>query len=94
MRVTSVLRGPKISNKHGTYIDEAKKCIQKAKSMTQVRKIILGHIVPTRHGRRSITFKSISAGLEVVIRGGSSRQILYIYTSDRQQVQAEMHRVF
>lgn len=77
-----LLRGHKISNKHGSVISHAEIVIKTAKRRPEVSKIILGTIRTAKSGSPNIKFVPIRAGLRINVRGKMANQILFVYTSN------------
>lgn len=75
--------GRKISRKHSTVIDAAKPIVAMLTKRPEVRSITLGQIVPgLKSGQaRRIKVSPATGGLKVQVRGSSSIQILWVYTS-------------
>lgn len=82
----SVLKGRKISDKHGTYTPAAGDVIRRAAGCPLVRRVVLGIIKPARPGASSVICKEVPAGLRVKVRSGSTVQELYVYTNEPWQV--------
>jgi hypothetical protein len=77
-----VLKSPKLSRSHSTFIPEARAVIESLKAHPAVTKIVLGVIDP---GRRppGVAARDIPAGLKVFVRGNGAVQTLFVYTTDR-----------
>ena len=75
-----VLKGNKINRSHSTLIESAEIVVMTAKKQVQVTKVVLGPIKSLRSGKRRLKIFFIPAGLEIMVRGGSEVQKLYVYT--------------
>ena len=79
-----LLKGSKFNGRHTTVIAVAHPLIRAANDDSEVTKIVVGVIVPTKGGRsgqRRLKISQIKAGLELRVRGNSSVQTFYVYTS-------------
>jgi len=92
MHTTGVLRGPKISRRHSTYIPQAESVITTAKALPCVSKVVLGEIVATRGGMPRVKCVAVPAGLKVVVRGVRSQQTLFVYTTEPDAVRAVLNQ--
>lgn len=81
-----VLRGAKFSRRHSTYIPAAEPVLAILKGLPQVTKIRLGKIVPTRPGPARLTHRETAIGVVLTVRGGTSVQTIFAYTTDRDAV--------
>jgi hypothetical protein len=80
--------GGKINHSHTTIIDAVNKVLVLADRIPEISKISLGKItagLPT--GIHRIKCIPITGGLRVEVRGTSSKQQLFIYTSDPVQTE-------
>ncbi|MEK7585570.1 MAG: hypothetical protein AAB455_03620 [Patescibacteria group bacterium] len=80
------LAGGSKVGKHHTAIPMAVEVIKAAKALACVSKVLFGEIRHIKNGPPRIKFVSVSAGWRVLVRGANSRQELFVYTSDREQV--------
>lgn len=78
----SLLRGPKFSDSHQTFIPEAEGVLKAAKDLDSVSKIVLSVIVPVKTGNPRMKIMPIQAGIKCVIRGRTAQQDFFIYTKD------------
>ena len=78
----NVLSGKKISNRHSTYIPEAKKLIVAAKKDECVTKVVLSRIKTLRPSKRRLKCKRVPSGLHLSVRGTNAQQELYVYTNE------------
>ena len=71
----------KITNSHTTVIDAAVSIVQIAEKCEFVEKISLGIIRQCRTGRghQNIKYSEIPVGLEIVVRGNSYVQTIYLF---------------
>jgi len=83
-----LLRGSKFNGKHSTVIPHAERIVRAAKGHPAVRKVVLSVIKQIGGGRSRLTLKPIDAGLEVRVRGGTSIQTFYVYTSAPAETEA------
>lgn len=93
--MTKHIAGGKISRSHTTIIDAAKKVVLKAEKLPEVNKISLGKItagLPV--GSHRIKCIPITGGLRAEIRGTSSKQQIYIYTSDYLSTEQALQGLF
>lgn len=86
--------GKKFSPSHTTVIDEATETAKLASRLSEVTKVTLGIIKNIKNGKRNIAFTKIPAGLLVKVRGNSSIQQLFIFTSDSAKTQDKLYRGF
>ena len=74
--------GGKFAGSHTTLIDAAEELVDAARSLPEVTKISLGEIKVIGKGMRNIKFIAIDSGWKCVVRGNTSRQYIFIYTTD------------
>jgi len=81
------LAGKKYCGSHSTVIDAAYAVVSALEKQSSVDKISLGIIRSCRASsdKRNIKTKRIPAGLEMVVRGNSYVQTIYIYTNGLDQ---------
>lgn len=79
------LAGKKYAGSHGTIIDAAYDLIRLAERKPEVEKISLGIIrsVPSGRGVRTLKVKETSSGFELMVRGSSYVQMIYLYLSSQ-----------
>jgi hypothetical protein len=87
-----VLKSPKLSRSHATFIPAAKAVIIALKKLPTVKKIALGVIDP-RRGPAGLTTRDIPAGLKVFVRGGSAVQTIFVFTDDRAAVRRALKSI-
>jgi hypothetical protein len=99
--MTIKLSGLKISGKHTTVIDAAEAVVKAASKLPEVKKISLGIIRCSQTGGRSprnIKIKDTDAGLEIMVRGSSYVQTIWIYLvnpkEDRHNVASRLAEEF
>jgi hypothetical protein len=84
-----VLKSPKLSRSHSTFIPEARAVIESLKTHPAVTKIALGVIDPG-HRPPGLSARDIPAGLKVFVRGSGAVQTLFVYTADRAAVRRSL----
>ena len=89
-----LLTGPKMTHSHSTVTLEASKVIEAAKECPHVTKIVLGQITPLGHAEPRLKFMPIMAGWKVNVRGGSSLQVLFLYTKNLPATQEYIQNEF
>lgn len=96
VRMAKKFSGKKFSSEHTTATDSAVDIIEAAKKLDEVTKIVLGPIRQCRGGKgtRTLKTKEIPAGLEIVVRGGSTVQTLWIYTTSQKEISRITKTVF
>lgn len=92
MPTKGVLKDKKISNKHQTLILEAEPIVRQAKALSEVTKIVVGHIKHIRGGNPRVKYGTIQAGLIARVRGKSAVQTILIYTKEPRKVKAILER--
>lgn len=83
-----LLRGKKFNSSHSSVIDAAIAVVELAKDQPEVSKISLGMIrsgLPP--GKHKIKLLPIQGGWKVQVRGSTSVQDLYVYTSSPEKTQ-------
>lgn len=89
------LSGGKVTRAHTTATNEAARVVKRAEKLPCVSKIVLGVIVQSLPpGQARIKFLPITGGLRAEVRGSSSKQQLYIYTSDVSQTERFLQSLF
>jgi len=73
-----ILSGPKINNKHSSFIPLAGSIIEALKPHPQVKKIVLGPIKVIGNGKRRITVRSDKGQTRIQCRDHTSVQILWV----------------
>lgn len=75
------ISGDKFTRSHTTATETSKEVLRLLKSVSQIKKISLGVITKSGRSRggKRVKIKEIPAGLELVVRGQSSIQKIYIY---------------
>lgn len=94
-RMPKHIAGGKVNRSHTTIIDAAQIVIKTAESLTEVTKISLGVItagLPT--GIHRIKLIPITGGLRAEVRGSSSKQQLYIYTTNPEETERILSSLF
>ena len=76
----NALRGSKFSGRHTTIVEEGRGLIGRLKKCDTITKIIIGHIKVIRKGPCRVRVKTIPAGLELMVRVPSARQLFLVYT--------------
>lgn len=92
MKKRGVLKSPKLSRSHGTFIPAAEAVIVALKKLPEVKKIALGVIDPGK-GPARLTARDIPAGLKVFVRGGNAVQTLFVFTDDRAAVRRALETI-
>ncbi len=82
MAKNGVLRGKKFNGNHSTFIAEAELVIVTAKTMTQVKKVVLGVIAPKNSSQPRLKVTPVQGGLRILVRGKNAIQELFIYGDD------------
>ncbi|MBI4281149.1 hypothetical protein HY628_03050 [Candidatus Uhrbacteria bacterium] len=75
-----LLKGAKVSSRHSTVIGDAEEIFAFIKGLPEVKKIVLGMILPVRTVERRIKIKIIPAGLKLVVYGSDGLQEFYVHT--------------
>lgn len=88
--IKGLLKGPKFSGKHSTVIPDAVIAIETAKACQSVTKISLGIITPCHAAQSHLKFTTISGGLKMQIRGHQAVQLIWVYTTEPDQVIMEI----
>ena len=88
------ISGKKIAKSHSTIISEAKTIIHFAKNCSNVSKIVTGEIKVIPKGPKRLKIDKIPAGLKLMVRGQSSRQQIYIYTSEPKLLAEKLAGIF
>jgi hypothetical protein len=87
--------GGKFGGNHTTIIEAACPVVDAAVKAEEVRRIVPGFInVNIGTGRHHIKFQPITGGLKVKVRGSSSLQEIYIYSSDPARTEQVLFRAF
>jgi hypothetical protein len=73
-------RGKIATNRHTTFSDEAEWVIERARAITEVRKMASGPRCKVGSRTPRLKFCRIPAGLRVSVLGASARQDIYLYT--------------
>ncbi len=81
------LAGKKIAKSHSTIINEVKIILKHLQSNLLVTKIVTGEIKVIKAGPNRIKITPIPAGLELMIRGRSARQKIFIYTKEPKTIE-------
>lgn len=91
-----VLKGRKISNRHSTYIAQARTVITTAKALPAVTRVVLSEIKRVHAGPVALKIDPVPAGLRVLVRARTAVQRLYVYTAaaERDQVTGVLHATF
>lgn len=76
--MSRLLRGPKISSRHQTYIDDAVKIIEYGQKSETVRKVILGPITNTSGKTKRIKLRPYQHGVQVDVISNKQVQIIYL----------------
>jgi hypothetical protein len=75
-----VLKGPKVSRSHTTYIREAEPIIVALKADTRVKKVILGVITPIGPSQKvRVRVLPERAGCKISVRGRESHQTIWVH---------------
>lgn len=85
-----VLKSPKLSRSHSTFIPEARAVIESLKAHPAVTKIALGVIDAGHRRPPGLSARDIPAGLKVFVRGSGAVQTLFVYTADRVAVRRSL----
>jgi hypothetical protein len=93
-RPKKLLRGSKFSRSHSTVIEIAIPILAMAKRLPEVRKIVIGIIIPGGSGPMRIKFFPILAGFRMVIRGANSQQEFFVYTENAPATQASLQKIW
>lgn len=86
--------GGKFTRSHTTLIEAAAPIVDAAQELPEVSKISLGEIKVIGRGLRNVKFFDINGGLRLVVRANTTRQDLYVYTSDPAGTKAVLERAF
>ncbi len=87
--------GGKVTSAHSTATEEAERVVKVAVTFPEVTKIVLGVIKPgLRSGQLRLKFLPITGGLRVEVRGISSVQQVFVYTSDAAQTEVDLRKLF
>jgi|GEM_PF-3653979 len=82
-----ILQGKKMSTNHSSYIPEAERVLITAKKHPAVKKVSIADIKQIRNGEPRMSAKPYpGGGIRVVVRGRNARQIIYIATSEVDEV--------
>lgn len=99
--MSNKLAGKKYAGSHSTVIDAAYEIAREADKFVEIEKISLGIIRQCRAGRgvQNIKIKMIDAGLEMIIRGNSYVQTIYLYLStndepNKKEIALRLERLF
>lgn len=88
------LSGGKVTRAHTTAIAEAGQVVKAADRLPEVSKIVLGVITQgLPRGQARVKCLPITGGLRVEVRGASSKQQIFVYTSDAIQTELALRRV-
>ena len=85
-----LLKGSKFNGRHSTVIPSATVALEAARGSRLVSKIALGVITPLKNGPEHLKFTEVSGGLKMQVRGINAVQIFWIYTTQPQDVIAEI----
>jgi len=88
--VKGLLKGPKFNGRHSTVIPNAIGLVEAARDCPHVSKIALGVITPIRAAQEHLKFTPMSGGLKMQVRGTHAVQILWLYTTQPEEVIAEI----
>jgi hypothetical protein len=73
----------KRGGRHTTLIDAARPLVAFVNGLPEVKRISFGRIeAGVRGGRQKIKIKDINGGLRIDVRGSTSIQELYVYSSE------------
>jgi len=86
--------GGKITRSHTTLIDQAAVIVDAIHDRPEVTKISLGMIANIGRGKPNVKFLPATGGFRVVVRGKSSKQEIFIYTSDTDLTRSAVLRAF
>ncbi len=75
-------------------IDASKPLVRAAKDLECVTKVVIGEAVEVGPGKQRIKFAPVPKGLRVTVRGSILQQWLFLYTTERQTVQACIERAW
>lgn len=88
------LSGGKVTKTHTTAIAEAGPVVKLADALPEVSKIVLGVITQgLPRGQARLKCLPIVGGLRVDVRGASSKQQVYVYTSSPTKTEAALSQV-
>lgn len=88
------LRGGKYTGSHTTVTDAAERVARFAHKIDAVSKIAFGIIRSAGGGTFGMKFKPVNGGWEVVVRGNTCIQTIYIYTRDPNAVKSALEKEF
>jgi len=88
--------GGKITANHSSLIDAAFPVVEAAEKLPEVSKISLGFIKTTGKSRGIIRmkFSPIGGGWKITVRGSSTVQEIFIYTSDADETKTLLQSRF
>lgn len=86
--------GGKFTGSHTTLIDATEKIVDRASELPEVTKIVLGIIKQIGNGKRNVKFTDIPAGLKLNIRGNTTIQEVFIYSSNPIKTKKELQKNF
>ena len=92
-RKKDILSGPKINNRHSSFIDLAGEIIKKLKPLPKVTKIVLGPIKPIRTGPRRIKVKEDKGQVRIQCRDTNSVQLLWVIGEDAQVIESALQKI-
>lgn len=74
-----VLRGPKFSNNHSTYIPGIEPALKALKNDARVTKIVLGKIARCKTQLSKPTARPILAGAKLIFKSNNAVQVIFVY---------------
>ena len=86
--------GGKITNSHSSLTETAEKLVAKAIKLELISKISISTITHVGGGRKSLKFLPITGGIKAVVRGSGSVQNIYIYTTNPEEVESKLEKIF
>lgn len=89
-----LLRGPKVCDNHKTIIPASEKVITALKKMPEVKKISPSLMASCGPGKHRVKCNEITGGLKIMVRGGGSLQIIYVYSDDIQKTKQSICELF
>jgi hypothetical protein len=94
-KVKNHISGGKVTGSHTTITDAVASIINEIKNMGEVTKISLGFITPGLKATGNITVKITDDGncILLTVKGNTSKQELYVYSTNRQQTKLEIARL-
>lgn len=82
--------GGKFASSHTTVIDAAEELVDAAIKLSEVTKISLGEIKVIGSGMRNMKFMVTDSGLKAVVRGNTTKQSIYIYSTNIEKTRNDL----